>query len=164
MSNESVMNAFAKDNASPGGTKVIIPKLGGDVYYAEPGEYPATVSKMYQKESGAGNPMFVFDFIVDVSGGNRLKARLHCPIVPSVMWKLTNVCNALGIEEGEIDLDDVKGRSCMVTIIDGDEWEGNNGQMNKSSEISGCKPMPTDAPAPKSQAFPVGPEDDDVPF
>lgn len=160
MSNEAVMNAFAKDNASPGGRRATIPKLGGDVYYAEPGKYPATVSKMYEKESAKGNDMFVIDFVVDVPGGNRLKAKLHLPNIPTMIWKLTNACEALGIPEGDVDLDEVTGRKCMVIIIDGDEWTGNNGQVNKSSAINGCESMPTDAPGPA----PVGPEDDSIPF
>ena len=139
MSNKSVLNAFGGAGRSGSGAKITIPSFNNvkqDVKYLPPGKYQAKVSKFKQDVSGAGNEMLVFEFDVKAPNGVLKGRRLFCPLTANALWKLHRVCDALGIDSGEVDVSDVIGRKCMVNIVD----DGQNDNGDKYCKIASCAP------------------------
>lgn len=171
MSNDSVrneLNAFNGSGASPGGSKIVIPDFSSVkavTYYASPGSYAGTVISLKNVLSkAASKPMLEFKFEAPVANGETLMATVNCPLASAALWKLANVCNSLGIEQGEIDADKVVGLKC--TLLVKDSGVGDNG--NKWCEVYKCAPPGQETGPDKAStvdtAGPAFPVDDVTPF
>lgn len=154
------MNAFNGTGASPGGSTITIPDFSGvevKVFHAPPGPYPAKVIGFVEAVSqSSGNPMLVFEFEVSVGGGKTLRRKFYCPLTSNSLWKLKQTCDALGIEPGAIAVDKVIGLTCMVNLIDGDDYNG-----SPTSDIESCDQLSEATPKidTTGPAFPVGGDD-----
>lgn len=169
MSNDSVLNAFSGNGASPGGSKIKIPNYSEAVvavYHAPPGSYPAVVTGFKETVSKAGNAMFVLNIEADVGGGKTLGRKLHCtlpvPMTANALGKIKQTMMALDVPpDVEVEASVMVGKKCTANIVNGDEYNG-----KQTSDIASIDP-PGQATGPiatvdtSGPAFPV---DDQVPF
>ena len=170
MSNDSVLNAFSGNGASPGGSKIRIPNYADakiTVYHAPRGSYPAVVTGFKEAKSKAGNDMFVINLEVDVGGNKILSRMFHCTIVvPSTansLGKIAQTFLALDVPSGvEIDASAIVGRPCTANVSDGKEYLGKPSSNIDSIDPPGQATGPTATVDTAGPAFPVG--SDDTPF
>ena len=105
--------------------KVVIPE----------GNYPAKVVEAKAETSKAGNPMVVWVFQIDGGEFNGQKFFYNTVLLPQSLWNFRNTLEACGVPisgEGAMDipLDKLNGRTCALSIVDG-EWDN-----QKRSEVN----------------------------
>lgn len=113
-----------------------------DRYYVDPGAYGAACVALEEDISKAGNPMLVWTFAIFQQGphvGKELK--IWTVLNASAMWKLREVCEALGlVEEGAKHLKfqkkDALMRKCVIVVEDR-EYNGRT-----TSSIGALEPYP----------------------
>tara|TARA_Y100001970_G_scaffold80425_1_gene102160 strand:+ start:4762 stop:5211 length:450 start_codon:yes stop_codon:yes gene_type:complete len=108
-----------------GKKKVVIPE----------GNYPAKVVEAKAETSKAGNPMVVWVFQIDGGEFNGQKFFYNTVLLPQSLWNFRNTLEACGVPingEGAMDipLDKLNGRTCALSIVDG-EWDN-----QKRSEVN----------------------------
>ena len=99
------------------------------------GNYPAKVVEAKAQTSKAGNPMVVWQFMIDGGTHNGQKFYYNTVLLPQSLWNFRNTLEACGVTvEGEgamdIPLDKLKNRTCGLAIVDG-EWDN-----QKRSEVN----------------------------
>jgi hypothetical protein len=116
---------------------------GGGFQPLEPGEYPAMLAKIEQKQGrDSGKPYLEFEFHLDNTNGRR--QWVNYSLAPNALWKLKgDLVNAFGMEvpDGEFDLDTdalIGARVTLVLTVK-DHWRGEidpaTGQVKKDNEV-----------------------------
>ena len=106
-------------------------------YLIPDGQHKARCIDIEKKDSKAGNPMFVWTFVVL---DHALELLYHTTLTPSAIWKVAEVLEALGIKnEGTIKFvrNDVVGKECIVTT------ETQTYEEKKRSSITKVSAIPT---------------------
>lgn len=122
-----------------------------------PGDYPATIDAVEEKQSKAGNDMYQVDFTVYTSGDKRVRVTDYI-VIPSFVWKLKRLARALGMEDafkaGSFDPASQVGQNIVVTL-DVEEKEGYDDRNTIKAYLT------KDGRDPKK---PVADAADDLPF
>lgn len=89
------------------------------------GDYKATVSKVEDSESKAGNPMWIFTFTL--TSDARATYPYYCVLDENSAWKIRNLLMACGLnvpkKRMNVDPNKIVGRELGVSLED-DEYEG----------------------------------------
>lgn len=110
-------------------------------WFVPEGQYEMAVDHVESAVSKAGNPMFVWHLSVSDAhqdhAGKTLK--LWTVTTPAALWKLQEVCVALGLEpeDGQYQFTSstVRGKKLRALVIE-DEYDG-----NKTSKIESVFPL-----------------------
>lgn len=93
--------------------------------HIESGDYLATVTKVEQQDSKAGDPMWVFTF--ELEDVPRATYPHYCVLTDNQYWKIKNLFAATGVDVGrrkvKVDPNKVIGKQVGVGMED-DEYEG----------------------------------------
>jgi hypothetical protein len=147
----SKQDAFEVDFPDPGESGLRIPK----------NRYIGRLVALTKDTSNAGNPMWVWVFVIIEGKYAGREFKLWTTLTPASMWKVGETLLALGFEgtPGEkfaFTLEEAIGRGATLVIVD-DEFEG-----RKTSKLQGIEPHPKGAGyKPKGGGTPIIEEDDD---
>lgn len=91
----------------------------------EPGDYAATIKKVEQQDSKAGDPMWIFT--IELDDVPRASYPHYCVLTDNQYWKIKALFQAAGIEVGKrkvkVDPNRLVGKKIAVGMED-DEYEG----------------------------------------
>lgn len=154
-------NPFGAPTDSPGDDdfEVDLPEQdedgGGKDFSVPEGEYLARCIALTKDISKKGNTMWVWDFSIATGKYQGKEFKTYTALTPAAMWKLTEVCVALGLSKGgeraKFKKSDAIGKYAVISLED-DEYNG-----TKKSTIASLRVAPT-------KAIEAAKKGDDVPF
>ena len=108
-------------------------------YVIPDGMYPIRCIDVNQGVSQAGNPQFIWDFVITTGEKAGTDMKLFTALTPAAMWKVAEVVVALGVgqigQKVTFKKADVVGREC-VGVIEKQTYKG-----NERSSITKCMTM-----------------------
>ena len=100
---------------------------GGGGFRIKEGNYRMKVVEVEQKESDAGNDMFVWTFEGTEGAAEGKKFKVYTTLNEEALWKLRSLLEALGVEipDGpmDLDLDEMVGLE-LIGIVTDDTYQG----------------------------------------
>ena len=100
------------------------------------GMYPIRCVDVSQGVSNAGNPQFIWDFVITQGSEAGKDMKLFTALTPAAMWKVAEVVVALGVgqigQQVKFKKSDVVGKEC-VGVIEKQTYKG-----NERSSITKC--------------------------
>lgn len=100
------------------------------------GMYPLRCVDVSQGVSNAGNPQFIWDFVITQGEQAGKDMKLFTALTPAAMWKVAEVVVALGVgqvgQQVKFKKSDVVGKEC-VGVIEKQTYKG-----NERSSITKC--------------------------